>query len=181
ELHGGTVSAESEGTGRGATFTVTLPLVSEADEACAAACDSGPAGARISDPLERLDGVRAVVVDDDRDARELLKLMLERCGASVLVAGSSAEALNLLAESRPDVLISDIGMPGEDGYELIRQVRSLPADLGGRTPAVALTAYARTEDRLHALRAGYQIHVPKPVEMAELVAVTASLVRRERH
>jgi CheY-like chemotaxis protein len=132
------------------------------------------------DCAERLDGLRVLVVDDEPDTRELLKAGLGRCGAEVTAAGSAAEALAAISGGAPDLLISDIGMPDEDGYDLIRRVRELPAESGGRVPAIALTAYARTEDRLQALRAGYQMHVPKPVEMAELVAVAASLSRRGR-
>jgi CheY-like chemotaxis protein len=119
-----------------------------------------------------------LVVDDEVDTRELFRVGLQHCGAEVSTAGSVREALAAIEESRPDLLISDIGMPGEDGYELIRRVRALPAASGGKIPAIALTAYARTEDRLRALRSGYQMHVSKPVELAELVAVMASLVQR---
>jgi CheY-like chemotaxis protein len=108
----------------------------------------------------------------------MLKAGLGQCGASVIVAASAAEAFEAIEKTPPDLLISDIGMPDEDGYELMRRVRSLPPERGGRVPAIALTAYARVEDRMHALRAGYQMHVPKPVELAELAAVAASLVRR---
>jgi CheY-like chemotaxis protein len=108
----------------------------------------------------------------------MLRFGLTHCGAHVTVVGSAAEALEQFDSQPPDVLISDIGMPIQDGYELIKQVRTRPSERGGRVPAIALTAYARTEDRLHALRSGYQMHVPKPVEMAELVAVAASLVQR---
>jgi CheY-like chemotaxis protein len=119
-----------------------------------------------------------LVVDDEVDTRGLLKAGIGQCGAEVVTAGSAREALAALDETQPDLLISDIGMPGEDGYELIRQVRALPAGRGGKIPAIALTAYARTEDRLRALRAGYQMHICKPVELAELVAVIASLIGR---
>jgi CheY-like chemotaxis protein len=108
----------------------------------------------------------------------LLKTSLERCGAQVFTVGSAAEALTALDDSKPDLIISDIGMPDKDGYELIREIRALSAEQGGAIPAIALTAYARVEDRLRALRAGYQMHVPKPVELAELVAVAASLTNR---
>jgi CheY-like chemotaxis protein len=121
---------------------------------------------------------RILVVDDEPDTRDLLKQGLEYCGARVRVAGSSSDALNELKMSLPDILISDIGMPGADGYDLIREVRRLPAALGGRIAAIALTAYTRVEDRLQALRAGYDMHVPKPVELAELVAVAARVARR---
>jgi CheY-like chemotaxis protein/anti-sigma regulatory factor (Ser/Thr protein kinase) len=180
ELHGGTVRAESLGEGQGSTFTVLLPVapvyqVAEGARAHPAARDTLPS----FECVERLDGVRVLVVDDEPDTRELLKAGLGRCGAEVTVAGSAAEAMEAMKANVPHLLISDIGMPDEDGYDLIRRVRSLPADSGGRMPAIALTAYARTEDRLQALRAGYQMHVPKPVELAELVTVVASLVRRD--
>ena len=180
ELHGGTVSAKSEGEGQGSTFTVMLPIspIYQVD----------PTGSRVhpaardllppNDCTDRLDGLTVLVVDDEADTRELLKQGLEYCGANVKVVGSAAEAVDALILSVPDILISDIGMPGIDGYDLIRQIRGLPSERGGKVPAVALTAYTRVEDRLHALRAGYDMHVPKPVELAELVAVAASVVRR---
>jgi signal transduction histidine kinase/ActR/RegA family two-component response regulator len=180
ELHGGTVRAESEGEGRGSTFTVLLPVApvyqpeAEGVRVHPAARDTLPA----FECVERLDGVRVLVVDDEPDTRELLKVGLGQCGAEVTAAASAAEALEAMVKVAPDLIISDIGMPGEDGYDLIRRVRQLTAEGGGRVPAIALTAYARVEDRMQALRAGYQMHVPKPVEMAELVAVAASLARR---
>jgi PAS domain S-box-containing protein len=182
ELHGGTVRAESAGEGRGSTFTVLLPVAPvyqaavEGGRVHPAARDMLPS----FDCIDRLDGVHVLMVDDEPDTRELLRAGLGQCGADVTVAGSVAEALDAMRSSAPDLLISDIGMPEEDGYELIRRVRALPEESGGRIPAIALTAYARVEDRMQALRAGYQMHVPKPVEMAELVAVAASLVQRGR-
>ena len=178
ELHGGSVRAESAGDGLGATFTVSLPSAPARTGANAGA-DASSAGtpAAYGCP-ERLDGLRVLIVDDEPDTLLMLKVGLSRCGAEVETAGAAAEALAALDARRFDVLISDIGMPGEDGYELIRKVRSRPADEGGRIPAVALTAYARVEDRLQAIRSGFQMHVPKPVELAELAAVTASLVGR---
>jgi CheY-like chemotaxis protein len=119
-----------------------------------------------------------LVVDDDADTLQVLAAMLEQCGAVVRVTGSASEALRTLEGWRPDVLVSDIGMPGEDGYDLIRKVRALPAGRGGAVPAVALTAYAKPEDREQALSAGYQLHVPKPAEPTELAAAVASLVGR---
>ena len=180
ELHGGTVSATSEGEGQGATFTVMLPIspVYQVD----------PTGSRVhpaardllppNDINERLDGLNILIVDDEPDTRDLLRQGLEYCGASVRVAGCAAEAVDAIVAEIPDILISDIGMPGIDGYDLIRQIRGLPAEAGGKVAAVALTAYTRVEDRLQALRAGYDMHVPKPVELAELVAVAASVARR---
>ncbi|HEX8723254.1 MAG TPA: PAS domain S-box protein [Pyrinomonadaceae bacterium] len=180
ELHGGTVEADSAGEGRGATFVVKLPAVPVYHmETLAGRVHPAAGGAPAAyDCPERLDGLKVLVVDDEADTRELFKVGMGQCGAEIVTAGSAREALAALEETRPDLLISDIGMPGEDGYELIRKVRALPAGRGGRIPAIALTAYARTEDRMRALRAGYQMHVSKPVELAELVAVMASLVGR---
>ena len=181
ELHGGTVSATSEGEGKGATFTVMLPITplyqldSSGGRVHPAARDLLPP----DEGTERLDGLNILVVDDEPDTRELLKQGLEYCGAAVRVAGSASEAVDALMVSVPDILISDVGMPGIDGYDLIRQIRDLPRDRGGKVAAIALTAYTRTEDRLHALRAGYDMHVPKPVELAELVAVAISVARRK--
>jgi PAS domain S-box-containing protein len=181
EMHGGTVSANSEGEGKGATFTVSLPIApvyqvdSSAGRVHPGARDLLPP----NDITDRLDELKILVVDDEADTRELLRQGLEYCGATVSVAGSAAEAVEALMAQTPDILISDIGMPAVDGYDLIRQVRRLPATDGGKIPAIALTAYTRTEDRLQALRAGYDMHVPKPVELAELVAVAASVVRRK--
>lgn len=181
ELHGGTVSAMSGGEGQGATFTVTLPITpiyqvdSSGSRVHPAASDLLP----VDEATDRLDGLSILVVDDEPDTRELLKQGLEHCGATVRVAGSAAEAVDSIVETKPDILISDIGMPGTDGYDLIRQIRDLPPAKGGKIAAVALTAYTRVEDRLHALRAGYDMHVPKPVELAELVAVAASVARRK--
>jgi CheY-like chemotaxis protein len=119
-----------------------------------------------------------LVVDDEEDARSLVSTVLEKCGARVTAVGSAAEALVEFERALPDVLLSDIGMPEEDGYSLITKVRSLPAGRGGQTPAAALTAYARVEDRMRVLRAGFQTHVPKPVEPAELVTIVANLAGR---
>lgn len=182
ELHGGTVSASSDGEGQGATFTVMLPIspVYQVDSSGGrvhpAARDLLPP----NDSTDRLDGFNILVVDDEADTRELLRQGLEYCGARVKVVGSAAEALEALRGPLPDILISDIGMPGTDGYDLIRQVRKLPVSQGGKIAAIALTAYTRVEDRLQALRAGYDMHVPKPVELAELVAVAASVTRRKQ-
>jgi CheY-like chemotaxis protein len=127
---------------------------------------------------QRLDGLKILVVDDEPDTRELLRTLLGQCGAHTTLAGSAQEAMLLFKDSQPDIVISDIGMPGEDGCHLIGQLRALPPERGGNVPAIALTAYARAEERLRVLRSGFQTHVPKPVELPELVAVTASLVGR---
>ena len=180
ELHGGTVRADSEGEGRGATFTVMLPIspVYQVDTSGSRVHPSARDLLPPSDSTDRLDGLRILVVDDEGDTRDLLKQGLEYCGATVKVADSAGEAMDLMKTSIPDVLISDIGMPGTDGYDFIRQVRKLSRQRGGKVAAIALTAYTRIEDRLQALRAGYDMHVPKPVELTELVAVAASLARR---
>lgn len=182
ELHGGTVRATSEGEGKGATFTVMLPItpVYQVDPSGYRVHPGARDLLRPADELtDRLDGLRILVVDDEADTRELLKQGLEYCGAEVNVVGSATEALDALMGTLPDILISDIGMPGIDGYDLIRQVRSLSQERGAKVPAIALTAYTRTEDRLQSLRAGYDMHVPKPVELAELVTVAATVVRRK--
>jgi len=180
EMHGGTVSANSDGDGKGATFTVSLPIapIYQVDPSAGRVHPAARDLLPTNDATDRLDGLKILVVDDEADTRELLKEGLEFCGATVSVAGSAAEAVEAVMAKTPDILISDIGMPGVDGYDLIRQIRRLPAANGGKVPAIALTAYTRTEDRLQALRAGYDMHVPKPVELAELVAVAATVVRR---
>ncbi|MBA2502021.1 MAG: response regulator, partial [Pyrinomonadaceae bacterium] len=179
ELHGGTVRVDSPGDGQGATFTVSLPLmiVHRAPDGEERRHPKAERAGEMMCPPE-LDGLRVLVVDDEPDARELLTVVLAQCGAEVTTAASVLDALAALEESRPDVIVSDIGMPEEDGYSLIRQIRALPDDRGGRIPAAALTAYAGAEDRKRALLAGFQLHIPKPVEPTELVAVVATLAGR---
>jgi CheY-like chemotaxis protein len=123
----------------------------------------------------RLDGIQVLVVEDEADTRDVLATVLRQCGSEVSTAQSAAEAMRVLTEWKPDVMVSDIGMPGEDGYALIARVRALGAEHGGQVPAIALTAYAKEEDRKRALDAGFQIHVAKPVEPLELAAVVATL------
>lgn len=180
ELHGGTVRADSPGEGKGATFTVMLPItpVYQVDTTGSRVHPGARDLLPPADTSDRLDGLSILVVDDEVDTRDLLKQGLEFCGATVKVVGSAAEAIDALKLSLPDILISDIGMPGTDGYDFIRQVRKLTPQRGGKIAAIALTAYTRVEDRLQALRAGYDMHVPKPVELTELVAVAATVVRR---
>ena len=168
ELHGGQVEARSEGLGRGTTVTVRLPLMPLTGPACASAPEAARSAAR-------LDGVTVLVVDDHADTRELVTMVLDQAGAAVLTASSAAEGLALLRERRPDVLLCDLEMPGESGYELMQKVRSLPADQGGLTPAVALTAYARDEDRVRTLSAGFQRHIAKPAQPDELTSAVAAL------
>ncbi len=173
------VFAQNAGIGKGATFTVSLPLTvlqPEPEypiERRHPTARNGPVNANACGQIE---GIRVLVVDDEPDARALIKRLLEDCKALVTVAASAAEAFESLRAAPPDVLVSDIGMPHEDGYSLIRRIRALDADRGGRVPAVALMAYARSEDRMNAVMAGFQHHVAKPVEPAELITMVASLV-----
>jgi len=179
ELHGGLVSVSSPGLGQGATFELTLPihatapLLSAPDEA-----DSHARSPTSNGQRARLDGVRVLVVDDEADARDLLELVLTEAGAQVATATSASEAFVRLAEHEPHVIISDIGMPEEDGYSLMRRVRA--TNLAAATaPAIALTAYTRNEDRLKALAMGFSAHVGKPVEPGELVDLVAALSQKQ--
>jgi PAS domain S-box-containing protein len=176
ELHGGTVRAESAGEDGGATFVVHLPLsVVLRDRRSTERVHPKTPDRRSSDfKLADLSGIKVLVVDDEADARDLIKRVLEECGAEVLTSGSAIEALQMVEEDRPHVLVSDIGMPGVDGYELLRRVRALGEAKGGKVHAIALTAFARSEDRTRALRAGFIYHVSKPVEPSELIAIIAS-------
>lgn len=177
ELHGGTIRAESPGVGQGATFFVTLPL-GAALEAPNVSDALAPKATRYLSPPVTLGGVRVLVVEDEDDTRDWICNILARAGADVIPAASASDALVLVERLRPDILVSDIGMPGEDGYGLIRRVRALGPSRGGSLPAIALTAYARIEDRMRVLSAGYQMHVPKPVEASELASLIAGLVGR---
>jgi CheY-like chemotaxis protein len=180
ELHGGTVQVDSPGVGQGATFTVSLPLMAVyqniGDLSCTPAAVNGSEICCETPPT--LDGLQVLVVDDEADARELLSTVLKECGAEVKAVASAGEAIAAIEQLQPDVLLSDIGMPGEDGYALIRRVRAIAAQQGKQIPAAALTAYAREEDQKQALSAGFQLHVPKPVNPAELAAVVASLAKQ---
>jgi signal transduction histidine kinase/ActR/RegA family two-component response regulator len=175
ELHGGRVRAESAGIGQGATFIVELPLSPlappTAERRHPAIDGTTASGAH----APNIAGLRVLAVDDDDDTLETLRTLLQQHGAEVRTAASSESGLEVFERWRPDLIISDIGMPGEDGYHFIRRIRARPAGQGGRVPALALTAYARIDDRLQVLSAGFQMHVPKPIEPAELIAVVASL------
>lgn len=174
ELHGGTVSAESEGTGHGATFSASFPLLT--DRGPIAVMHSGEVHAS---EFRSLDGLRVLLVDDERETREIISTVVERTGAEVKSCTSAREALAELVDWRPDVILSDIAMPDEDGYSFINRVRSLSQEQGGNTPAAALTAYAREEDRKLALAAGYQMHIAKPIGAGQLVMMIAKLAGRE--
>lgn len=179
ELHGGTAWAESNGEDQGSTFIVRFPSKFSAEHAVAPVL--APQAAAFVESRDRkrmLRGLRVLVVDDEFDARTLLTTILEKSGAQVRAVSSTREALDSMPAWKPDVLIADIGMPVEDGYSLIRKVRALPREQGGQTPALALTAYARTEDRIRALSEGYQVHLAKPVDRVELATVIGSLCQK---
>jgi PAS domain S-box-containing protein len=181
DLHGGTVRADSEGEGRGAAFTVELPVRVTAERPGNG--ERKPLAPAAATPFQAppiLDGLRVLVVDDDADARDLLTTILGQCRAQVTAVGTTPEALAALDTQPFDLLVSDIGLPGEDGYALIRRVRAQEVQRGGRLPAVALTAYARSEDRRLALLAGFQMHVAKPIQPGELLAVVASVAAMRR-
>ncbi|MBH8553968.1 PAS domain S-box protein [Nostocaceae cyanobacterium CENA357] len=179
ELHGGSVDVDSQGENKGATFTVKLPLLLPTTEMIVEPKSTKKEGDFAPPHIgTSLLGVRVLVVDDEADTREFILTVLQQCQAEVRVVASVQEALQLISQWKPDVLVSDIGMPEEDGYSLIRKLRSQPSEQGGNIPAAALTAYARVEDRMRAIKEGYQLHLPKPIEPAELATVVASLVGR---
>ena len=179
ELHGGSISATSAGKGLGSAFRITLPVMTSVEQSRQPQVEHVhlPRSVEPFDPETDLGGVKVLVVDDEPDARALIKRLLHDCHARVTTAASAREALEALRQETPDVLISDIGMPGEDGYGLMRCVRAL-SDGHSTIPAIALTAYARIEDRVKAINAGFQLHLSKPVKPAELVTMVHSLARR---
>jgi CheY-like chemotaxis protein len=172
EIHGGTIRAQSRGKGEGATFTITLPLLVPGVKSGEMAPKSPPA-------LQLLSGVNVLLVDDDSDTLSLMATALKRRQANVTAVSSAGEAIQAIRENRPDVLVSDIAMPGEDGYGLIEKVRSLENGDAQEIPAVAITAYAKDEDRERALSSGFQIFLAKPIELTELVSVVARAARRD--
>jgi CheY-like chemotaxis protein len=189
ELHGGTVEAESDGAAQGSTFRVNLPVralrrqtrdfAEAGEEEVVEHEEHQEVSSTQPSQLGKLHGLWVLVVDDEADARELVATLLSQCGARVTTAASAAEAFLLLRQGeaglRPDVLVSDIGMPDEDGYQLLRRIRALARDEGGAIPAIALTAFGRARDRIKALSVGFQTHIPKPVEPEELMMVIAGL------
>lgn len=179
ELHRRTVTAESSGENAGTTFRVMLPLLS-LHEVPNAAENIEPKNERNSPTTAQpsLSGLRILVVDDERDTREVVAAVLTTCGAEVVSAGSATEALDQMKRQRFNLLISDIGMPEMNGYDLISRIRQLGEEHGGRTPAVALTAYAGIDDRKRALAAGYEMHIPKPFVAAELINAATSLTEQ---
>ena len=181
ELHGGTVRAESQGEGKGATFIVDLPIravriQASEPEQLHPQVTSEPQLCALS-----LEGLRVLVVDDEADARELLTTILTQYGAEVTAVATAGEAIEAIEKSQLDVLVSDIGMPGEDGYTLIRKIRAIDPNQGGKIPAVALTAYAGVQDQRQTLSAGFQIHLPKPVNPSQLATVLSNLAKRNNN
>lgn len=178
ELHGGTVRAESAGLGQGASFIVNLPLTGVGDN------EKKKSLSLPRSPLDRenlsLSGIKVLVLDDEPDARDLIKQILAPCQVRVIPAGTAREGLELLGTERPDIVISDIGMPEKNGYQFIREVRNLPVERGGKIPAIALTAFARLQDRASAMDAGYQEYLTKPVEPRELITAIEKLLEREK-
>jgi CheY-like chemotaxis protein/two-component sensor histidine kinase len=183
ELHGGTIRAKSAGAGHGSTFTIWLPskpIHAEPELSTDSPHSFATPRHVTGQSHNNIEGIRVLVVDDEPDARQLLKRLLENCAATVMLAASAAEAYEQVTKNCPDVLVSDLGMPGEDGFSLMRRIRALRPEEGGAVPAVALTAFARSEDRVNAVLAGFQHHVAKPVETAELITMVASLCGRVR-
>ena len=179
ELHGGTVTAHSEGKDRGARFTITLPI---ADGAHLSPVRAGSDGLNkiFPDIGRQLNGLTVLLVEDDEDSRDMLAMTLKICGVRVVSVESADEALEKLPEVHPDFLISDIGLPGKDGYDLIRKIRSLPPDKGGQTPALALTGYVSVQDRELAIDAGYEEHLPKPIDTNRLIELLCKLATKRQ-
>ena len=176
ELHGGSVRAESEGLGKGATFTVALPLLA-LRRGESTRTHPGAERSEVCPVNVELEGVRVLVVDDERDALEWVRRLLKECKAEVMLATSAEDGLRLVSEESPDVIVSDIGMPLKDGLEMMRELRA-GSTQSAKIPAIALTAFARSEDRTRAMLAGYQVHLSKPVEPQELLAAVANLAGR---
>ncbi|MGH7437975.1 MAG: hybrid sensor histidine kinase/response regulator [Polyangiaceae bacterium] len=176
ELHGGSVSAQSEGPGLGATFTVRLPLGNLHVAAEPRAGEEPEPPSELAQPVTSLAGMKILLVEDDEDSRVLIERGLGRVGASVEAVGSAGAGFAYLERHGVDLLISDVGMPEEDGLSLIRRVRALPPSRGGTVPAIALTAYARDVDARKALDAGFHMHVPKPADVETLASAASALV-----
>lgn len=179
EIHGGSVSVKSEGANKGATFTIKLPVL--AAQTNSAANKNSDATAESAKSHEPPTGIRVLLVEDNDDSREMLAVLFAQFNLQITAVASVAEAVKAIEQAKPDILISDIGMPEEDGYDLIRKVRALPAEQGGKIPAIALTGYASLQDRDLALKAGYQEHLSKPVDVDELFELVKNILDKENH
>jgi CheY-like chemotaxis protein len=180
QLHEGDIEVESQGQNRGATFTVSFPIASSLSPKVLEERAAEGDGNGIQPELSRtLEGLRILVVDDEADARDVMSAMLTSCGGEVKCCESTAEALQAFREWKPDLLVSDIGMPVEDGYMLIKKLRKLRLKAARQIPAIALTAYATKEDKARALEAGFQVHIPKPIEPATLIRSIATVMGRK--
>ncbi len=177
-MHGGAVSASSPGKNQGSTFNIRLPLTSIAARASYAESRRRISNERSPEEGQRLDGISILLVEDNPDTLDMLRYIFDERGAEVITAASVPEALDALERRSPNALVSDIALPDQDGYELIRQVRERAPEHGGQIPAVAVTAYAAPEDRVRALDSGFQRHLAKPIDPDEMIAVVASLVGR---
>jgi CheY-like chemotaxis protein len=184
ELHGGTAHVDSEGEGKGSTFTIRLPLAlrdyTKATTREMRVLRSENGSLSQSKPLPSLNNIQILLVDDDRDTLDVLTAMLIEYNAEVQTASSAAEAIETLQWHKPDVIISDLAMPDEDGYSLLNRIRDMESIVGKRVPVIALTAYVRVEDRARALSAGFDMFVPKPVEPGELIATVLNVVQPGR-
>jgi len=180
EIHGGSVSVKSDGANKGATFTIKLPVLT-VQESNSAANENSGATAESTESHEPPAGIRVLLVEDNDDSREMLAVLFAQFDLQITAVASVAEAVKSIEQAKPDILISDIGMPDEDGYDLIRKVRQLPAEKGGKIPAIALTGYASLQDRNRALKAGYQEHLSKPVDVDELFELVKNILDKENH
>ncbi len=178
ELHGGSVFAKSPGVGEGATFSIIIPLAAVNEQRFEPSRREAGGPDASTRTVPSLNQITVLVVDDDQDSRRMVGKTLEKAGATVWTAGGVDEALEALSRNLPDVLVSDIGMPGKNGYALLEELRARPPEQGGKIPAAALTAYTRVEDRVQAMCAGFQILLPKPVDATELVATVAALAKQ---
>lgn len=180
QLHEGSIEVESDGENQGATFTISFPIAASAAPEAREGRGAAIEGNDLQPEFSRiLDGLRILVVDDEADARDVMSAILTRCGGEVKCCESTAEALKAFREWKPDLLVSDIGMPVEDGYTLIKKLRKLRLKVARQVPAIALTAYATREDKARALEAGFQVHVPKPIEPSALIRSIATIMGRK--
>jgi signal transduction histidine kinase/CheY-like chemotaxis protein len=178
EIHGGNVSVKSEGLNQGTTFTIQFPILNS-QQLSSAADETLAQSPETNDSKEQLKGISILLVEDNKDSREMLKTFFDQFEMKITAVDSAAEALSVIEQIRPDILISDIGMPGQDGYQLIRKIRELTPENGGNIPAIALTGYASLQDREDALRAGYQEHIPKPIDVDKLLELVKELLDKK--